>query len=146
MIRIWLKDSRSLGSQRIKESDESALGKELSLSLMRNDPNNLGSLIQIRNIPKKRTLDYRIQNVHVEMYQADRLLSVVSSNTPRKVHFSSFVDNVNLKSKTFSIFVFFFKTEPFVFFCSQSSAKTRQKVKFVSKMEIIKTHCHCCRF
>ena len=55
-IRIWINDPRSLGSWRIKGTDESALGKDLSVPLMRHDPSDLGSLIQIRIIPKELTL------------------------------------------------------------------------------------------
>ena len=58
MIQIWINDPRSLGSWRIKGTDESALGKDLSAPLMRHDPSDLGSLIQIRIIPKERTLSY----------------------------------------------------------------------------------------
>ena len=59
MIRIWINDPRSLGSWCIKGTDESALGKELSVPLMRHDPSDLGSLIQIRIIPKERTLSLK---------------------------------------------------------------------------------------
>ena len=64
MIRIRINDPRSLGSRRIKGTDESALGKDLSVPLMRHDPRDLGSLIQIRIIPKERTLKliYKWQN------------------------------------------------------------------------------------
>ena len=55
-IRIWINDPRSLGSWRIKGTDESALGKVLSVPLMRHDPSDLGSLIQIRIIPKELAL------------------------------------------------------------------------------------------
>ena len=48
----------SLGSWRIKGTDESALGKDLSVPLMFHDPSDLGSLIQIRIIPKERTLTH----------------------------------------------------------------------------------------
>ena len=56
MIRFWINDPRSLGSWRIKGTDESALQKDLSVPLMRHDPSDPGSLIQIRIIPKERTL------------------------------------------------------------------------------------------
>ena len=56
MIRIWIDDPRSLGSWHIKGTDEPTLGKDLSVPLMCHDPSDLGSLIQIRIIPKERTL------------------------------------------------------------------------------------------
>ena len=56
MIRISVNDPRSLGLWRIKGTDESALGKNLSVPLMRHDPSDLGSLTEIRIIPKERTL------------------------------------------------------------------------------------------
>ena len=54
-IRIRINDPRSLGSWRIKGTDETALEKDLSLPLMRHDPSDLGSLIEIRIISKERT-------------------------------------------------------------------------------------------
>ena len=70
MIRIWINDPRSLGSWRIKGADESALGKDLSVPLMRHDPSDLGSLIQIRFIPKERTLYVRkfCRHVHGHLF------------------------------------------------------------------------------
>ena len=44
-----------LGSKNIKETDESTLGKDSSVSLMHHDPKDLGSLILIQIIPKERT-------------------------------------------------------------------------------------------
>ena len=57
MIQIWINDPRSLRSWCIKGTDESALGKDLSVPLMRHDPSDLGSLIQI--IPKELTQCYQ---------------------------------------------------------------------------------------
>ena len=56
MIQIWINDPRSLGSWRSKGTDEFALGKDLPVPLMRHDPSDLGSLIQIWIIPNERTL------------------------------------------------------------------------------------------
>ena len=39
-----------------KKPKEAALGKDLLVPLMHHDPSDLGSLIQIRFIPKERTL------------------------------------------------------------------------------------------
>ena len=57
MIRIWIDDPRLLGSWRNKGTNEPVLGKDLHLSvlLVRYDPSDLGSLIQIRIIPKEHT-------------------------------------------------------------------------------------------
>ena len=46
---------RSLGSWRIKGTDKSLPRADSSVPLMRHDPSDLGSLIQIRIIPKERT-------------------------------------------------------------------------------------------
>ena len=56
MIQIRINDPRSLGSWCIKGTDESALVKASSVPLMHNDPSDLGALILIWIIPKKRTL------------------------------------------------------------------------------------------
>ena len=47
---------RSFGSCRIKETDESTLDKDSSVSLIRHDPNDLRSQIRFRILPKKRTI------------------------------------------------------------------------------------------
>ena len=56
MIWIWNSDPRSLGSWCIKSIDESTLDKYPSVLLMHHHPSDLGSLIQIRIIPKEHTL------------------------------------------------------------------------------------------
>ena len=56
MIQIRISDPRSLRSWRIKGTEESILGKDFSVPLMRHDLSDLGSLILIWIIPKKRTL------------------------------------------------------------------------------------------
>ena len=45
-------DLRSFGSCRIKGTDESTLDKDLSIPLMRHDPNDLRSQIRFRILPK----------------------------------------------------------------------------------------------
>jgi len=57
MIWIWISEPRSLGSWCIKSTDESALDKDPSVLLMHHDPSDLGSLIQIRIIPKEHILN-----------------------------------------------------------------------------------------
>ena len=55
MIRIWISDAKSLGSWCIKSTDESTLDMDPSVLLVHHDPNDKGSMIQIRIIPKEHT-------------------------------------------------------------------------------------------
>ena len=55
MIWIRISDPRSLGSW-LKGTDESVTRVDSSIPFMHHDPNDLGSLILIWNIPKERTL------------------------------------------------------------------------------------------
>ena len=58
---IWICDTRSHGSRRNKETDESTVDKDSSVPLMRHDPCDLGSQIQIRITPKQRTLGNKLR-------------------------------------------------------------------------------------
>jgi len=55
VIRIRISDPRSLGSWRIKGTDESTLVTDSSVPLMHHDPSDLESLILIHITPKERT-------------------------------------------------------------------------------------------
>ena len=46
-----------------------------------------------------------IPYLHAGMQRAGHLLAVVFTNTPRKAHFWSSVDNVNVKQQNLTIFV-----------------------------------------
>ena len=51
IMRKWIIDPRSLGSQRIKGTDKYNLGKGFSVPLMHLDPSYLGSMIRFRIFP-----------------------------------------------------------------------------------------------
>ena len=68
MIRIWINGPRSLGSWRIKGTDKSFPRADSSGPLMRHDLSYLGSLIQIRIIPKERTLCFLLLKWNILEY------------------------------------------------------------------------------
>ena len=54
LVQFRINDPRSLRSWCIKGTDQSTLGEDSSVRLMHHDPSDLGSLILIWIIPKKR--------------------------------------------------------------------------------------------
>ena len=81
MIQIWINDPRSLGSWCIKGTNESALGKDLSVPLMRHDPSDLGSLIEIQIIPKECTLfQDPVKITKVSLAVQDELKFITNNN------------------------------------------------------------------
>jgi len=56
-----MSDPRSLGSWRIKGTDESTLVTDSSVPLMRHDPSDLGSLNLIQIISKERSLKNAVE-------------------------------------------------------------------------------------
>lgn len=60
LIWIRINDPRSLGLKCVNVTDESTLGKDSSIALLCQYPSNLGSLILVQIVPKKKKAFFKV--------------------------------------------------------------------------------------
>ena len=97
MIRKGISDPRPPGSWLIKGTVESLLRVDLPVPLMHHDPNDLGSLILFRIIPKERTLRLGRFNLKRQGNGATRLDTISTNFDPLQLATQSIADYKNGK-------------------------------------------------